>query len=403
MERKKKNRWKSPILVCMCLSFLTVLSVPAYGDSLVIAGETGVKSQEESEYTAVDGNLISEERLRDDVVEYDELGSLIHYGNSSVQEMIDSTERTRGDYQEIRDYLRSERASAKRGKNEAKENNDVESYAEYAVLEAVYSSSVKSYNEMLKKLDRYSSKKGRLSVEKQLTNAAQSLMMSWQSIELQKEYMEKMAELYQAIYENTSLQQSAGLATESDVLAAYNNWKDMEVSLAGLADSTASVCQNLYLILGTDDTVSIARIPQVNPEQILELDLESDIQKAISNNSDLIAERHTDSGGTASVNKKRRTVEELEEKVKIKMQQLYEEVVQSKQAYDAARTGLDGAEIRWNNARSQYTLGMLSYVEYLQKQIQYEQKKLNFDSADLALLQALENYNWAVRGIATLE
>ena len=40
---------------------------------------------EEELYQAVDGNQIAEERLRDQTVEYEELGSLIHANNVTVQ------------------------------------------------------------------------------------------------------------------------------------------------------------------------------------------------------------------------------------------------------------------------------------------------------------------------------
>ena len=72
---------------------------------------------------------------------------------------------------------------------------------------------------------------------------------------------------------------------------------------------------------------------------------------------------------------KLRTLDELEEKVRIKMEQLYEEVNQKKQAYDAAKTGLDGAEILWSNIQNQYRMGMLSDAEYLEKQLPYMQKR----------------------------
>ena len=385
------------------LAVLLVMSVPVFGASPGMSGEAETDSTDEPAYTAVDGNRISKEQLEDGIVEYEELGSLIHYGNLSIQEMTDSTERSRQEYQEIRDYLRTERASASAEKKEAKEDNDMESYGEYASLEAVYSSAAKSYNEMIKKLDRYAANKNRLSVEKQLTSAAQSLMISWQSIKLQREYMEKMAEWYQAVYENTRTRQSAGLATERDVSAAYQDWKDMEISLSEIEASGDSIRQSLYLLLGADDTVSLADISPVDIKRLSEMNLEADVQKAIGNNGDLIAERNTKSAGTSSVNKKRRTLDELEEKVRIKMEQLYEEVNQKKQAYNAAKTGLDGAEFQWNNTQNRYRMGMLSDTEYLEKQLQYMQKKMAFDSADLALFQALENYHWAVEGIVVFD
>ncbi len=172
----------------------------------------------------------------------------------------------------------------------------------------------------------------------------------------------------------------------------------MELSLSEIEASGDSIRQSLYLLLGADDTVSLADIPPVDTKRLSEMDLEADMQKAMGNNGDLIAERDTKSAGTSSVNKKLRTLDELEEQVRMKMEQLYEEVNQKKQAYDAAKTGLDGAELQWTNTQNQYRMGMLSNTEYLEKQLQYMQKKMTFDSADLALLQALENYHWAVEG-----
>ncbi len=333
MGKNKKNGWKAIGVLWSGLAVLLVMSLPAFGASPGMSGEAETESTDESTYTAVDGNRISKERLEDGIVEYEELGSLIHYGNLSIQEMTDSTERTRQEYQEIRDYLRAERASASAEKRRAKEDNDGESYREYASLEAVYSSAAKSYNERIKKLDRYAANKNRLSMEKQLTSAAQSL----------------------------------------------------------------------DLLLGADDTESLADIPPTDTNRLSEMNLEADIQKAIGNNGDLIAERAAKSAGTSSVNKKLRTLDELEEKVRIKMEQLYEEVNQKKQAYDAAKTGLDGAEILWSNIQNQYRMGMLSDAEYLEKQLPYMQKKMAFDSADLALFQALENYHWAVEGIVVFD
>lgn len=212
-----------------------------------------------------------------------------------------------------------------------------------------------------------------------------------------------MAEWYQSVYENTRMRQSAGLAAERNVSAAYQNWKDMEISLSEIEANGDSIRQSLDLLLGADDTESLADIPPTDTNRLSEMNLEADIQKAIGNNGDLIAERAAKSAGTSSVNKKLRTLDELEEKVRIKMEQLYEEVNQKKQAYDAAKTGLDGAEIQWSNTQNQYRMGMLSDAEYLEKQLPYMQKKMAFDSADLALFQALENYHWAVEGIVVFD
>lgn len=120
MGKNKKNGWKAIGVLWSGLAVLLVMSVPVFGTSPGMSGEAETESTDEPAYTAVDGNRISKEQLEDGIVEYEELGSLIHYGNLSIQEMTDSTERTRQEFQEIRDYLRAERASASAEKGEQK-------------------------------------------------------------------------------------------------------------------------------------------------------------------------------------------------------------------------------------------------------------------------------------------
>lgn len=407
MKLSKRTWMRSGACLGMAgiLAASPLLSFPARADSPVILGETTWQEDDPEIYTAVDGHQISEEALTDSVVEYDELGSLIYNYNETIRQMRKGTDDTKQDYKEIRDYLRSEQASASRNRRKADDDGDVETSIEQSSLSAVYSSAAKSYNRMLKQMNRYSSNQSRISVERQLTNAAQSLMISWQSVELQKDYLAKMAELYQEQYENTLVSQSAGLATEQDVQDAYNRWQDAEVSLNSISDSTSSILQNLGNILGVDaDEVEWKRIPRVDVSQVDTLDLEIDTQKAIDNNTDLISERSSSSDlTTGGQNRKNRAVAELEEKVKIEMQQLYENVMQAKQSYDAAQTGYKSAQLSWQNAQQKYQLGMLSKADYLLEEMSYVQKETAFQSEDLALLQALETYNWAVKGILTLE
>lgn len=386
------------------VGFLLIFCVPVYADTVI---ESGNANQETEElYTAVDGNQISKERLCDQVIEYEEIGSLIHENNLDVQKSVKSMSDTRQKYTEIRDYLRAERASATRDKEDAEDEGDMEGYAENASLEKIYKSAAKNYNDMIKRLDKYSANKTRISMEKQLTNSAQNLMISLEVIRQQKSYMEIMEDLYQAQYENAKTSQTVGLVSEQDVLNAYNTWIDMSVSLSSLEDSENTICQNLFLLLGVEETdhIEIENIPSVNLERLSNLNLEADTKKAIGNNTEIVSARNTSSGGSWGAREKKfRTLDELEETVKIKMRQLYEEIQQAKKSYDAAENGYTSAQIRWENAQKKQALGMLSEEEYLQEKIQYTQKKAAFEAADLSLFQALETYDWAVKGIVELD
>lgn len=357
-------------------------------------------------YNAVDGNQIPEEALQDQVVEYRELGSLIHFNNSDVKTQTDSSERKRQEYTQIRDGLWTERKDAEAKKDEAKDNGNTAGYAEYASYEQVYKSAIKSYNSTIKRLDKASTNQGRRSLEKQLTSAAQSLMISYESLLLQKESLEQTEALYRQLYEEALAGQRAGTATDTDVKTAYSSLNSASISLSSLEDSENSIYRNLCQILGVDEngTMVLQEIPSIDMDLLGLMNLETDTQNAITNNSTIKSTRQTSSDGSSSgINKKNRTLEEQEEQLKIVMQNLYGQVTQAKQTYDAASVGFSSAQIVWENAQKSYHLGMMSKSQYIQSEIRYLQKKNSLSSAELSLTQAYETYQWAAKGIAALE
>ncbi|MCC8060002.1 MAG: TolC family protein [Clostridiales bacterium] len=356
-------------------------------------------------YQAVDGNQIPAERLNDSIIDYDELGSLVHYYNTSIQELTDSTERTRADYTRIWETLKEERDSARRKKLDAQDDDEMEDYAEYSGYQSVYSAAVESYEKMLYRLDGYSSNKSRLSQEKQLTGTAQSLMISYWVAAAQAEYADRSEALYQSIYQDTVAKQSAGLATDQDVLTAYNNWLSMSASAESASESADSAYKSLCLLLGVDEqgSMSIGAVPEIDENALNSYNLGTDTMQAMSNNEDLISERSSSTDSIASKNKKARTEEEYENKIRIGMSDLYENVQSAKTAYEAAKSGYQSASIGWNNAQNKYRMGMLSQSEYLEEEVKYLQKESAYQSSQLNLLQAMETYDWAVRGIMDLD
>ena len=214
-----------------------------------------------------------------------------------------------------------------------------------------------------------------------------------------------MERLYKKQYEDMTARNRAGLATVQEVSAAYNQWQDAVISLASLEDNGDSLYRSLCLMLGVDDSGSmeIGTVPRADKNKIAKLDLEEDTKQAIINNTSVLQERNTSAGSSSAKNKKKRTVEELEEKVKSKMQELYDTVYQSVKACQAAETGYAGAQNSWETAQRKFSLGMLSTADYIREEIQYTNKKAELEAAELVLWQALENYRWAARGIVDLD
>lgn len=357
-------------------------------------------------YTAVDGNQIPEENLLDNVVEYGELGSLIHRNNADVQIQSGSSERMRQEYSEIRTGLWVERKDAESKKNAAEREENAEDYSTYASYEEVYRSALGSYNKMIKKLDRSSTNQGRLTLEKQLTNAAQSLMISYESTKLQMESLEQSEALYRQIYEEVQAGRRAGLNTETEERNAYKNWNHASILLTSLESSEDSIYRNLCQILGVEagGNTGVSEIPAFDVQLLAHMELERDTQNALWSNTAVKSTRQSASDGSSSgINAKQRTLAGQEEELKTAMANLYGEVHQARLSLDAASAGYSSAQIIWESAEKSNALGLLSRSGYIQANLNYLQKKNEFMAEELNLRQAYETYQWAVKGILNIE
>lgn len=399
---RKSTFRRSAALGAVCI--LSAAAVFCVSPCTVLASETGygpAASQETESYQAVDGGQIPEEKLSDSQIEYSELGSLIHKNNVSVKNISSALENQKRSYRAVRDSLRWEKKDAQWQQEDAEKEGDTDRYLEYSGYEAVYESAVKSYNQTLKSLSKASSRQSQTALEKQLTSAAQSLFLSWQSAAAQEEYLMKMEEVFRESYQNTCLKQQAGMVAEPEVLSAYHTWQSAADAASSVTSAKETVYYNLCTLLGTatDGSMELVPLEGTDLSRLEGLDLETGTEEALINNTSLSSTRKAAASTSADKAKKARTVGEMQEEVTLDMQALYSQLVQAKLSYDAAAAAWENGQIAWNSAQSKNTLGMLSREEYLQEEMLYLQKKAAFESADLSLLQALENYQWAARGI----
>ena len=96
---------------------------------------------------------------------------------------------------------------------------------------------------------------------------------------------------------------------------------------------------------------------------------------------------------------KLRNVEYSEDSLRSSIQTLYDTILEQKAAYDSAATAMQSAQLTWNAAQLQWQNGSLSQLGYLQQELAYLQAQSGFTCADLALQQAMQNYDWAVKGV----
>ena len=394
---KHRKRAIAAVTVCM----LAVTSVPAFAYSPTGPGaspEAGRYSEEELA------------RLQDNVLEYSEIQNRIREYNPTISQVWKTYEDTRQDYANMVTELESQYqvvknlADSYESAGEMMGNQVLISTAKQ--LKKGYQSTMESMEDTVSQWNDNKSTGSIRSYERQMTAGAQQAMIGYDTIRQNIATLETMVQLYDRQYQMYTRQKELGLATDKDVLSSYTSFLSAQSQLASLNNQADSVRRSLCQLLGYD--------PETNPEirsllafdmtRLEGMNLEEDTKKAIGNNYTLISQRTSAAGKTNAKRENRNKIlDEGDQKLTIEMQRLYQDVMDKKAAYDAAATGYQAAEASWGAAQRQYQNGLISEIQYIGLQLAYYQKKAAFESANLSLWQAMENYDWGITGLAAVE
>lgn len=345
--------------------------------------------------------------LQDDILEYDEVPMLVHEYNSSIQDAWENLEDARQTLLKNVQELESQQRKLKDGKESAEKSGDVGTAYMYSEQKKYLDKTTKSIkSSTLKQLNSKSTLSSIQRGEDQIVKGAQALMISYDSLRKQRDILGHLAELYDAQYQLAVNKQAQGMATEAEVLAAQVNKLSAQSSIDSIDSGLLQMNPSLCTLTGwpADANPEIAAIPPVDVSKIDTFELETDAVKAIGNNTTLMELRRSKAGKTNDGAAARlAAIEEGEQKMVIEIQRLYNDVLAQKAAYESAQTGFDGAQKNMDGYERMYQLGLLSKSDYLGTQISYYQKKAAYETADMTLRQAIETYEWAIKGYADLE
>ncbi len=345
-------------------------------------------------------------RLQDNVMEYDEIPDLVHEFNVNIRQTWDDLEKTRQELLNNAEELESHQHRMENLKESAKQEGDMAAIVNYATQEAILGKVSKSMESgginMLNRKTVASLQQG----EDTITQIAQQLMISYDTLTKQRDTLVRLQELYDRQYQMMVDKKELGLATETDVLAAQTNRLSAQGSIQSIDGGLLKLKPTLCTLTGwaADADPVIAPIPPVDMSRMETMDLENDTKKAIGNNHTLIEQRHSALGRTNDGTAARTAyIEEGDQKLTIKMRQLYDDVAAKRTAYEAALAGYESAQKSAEGYERMYGLGLMSEADYLGGMISYHQKKAGFESADMALRLSIETYEWAVKGFVDIE
>ena len=361
------------------------------------------------DYDAAEAALLQEraaEVLSDNVLRYEELQDAVHNGNPSVAAALKNYNDRLEQYLDAMNEAVFDQRNAGTERKNARKDGDSAGAGSWDSEYDIYKASADMYREMYKSMSDYASQRSLRQVERQMTVATQSLMISYESLRHQRDTLRKEAELRRRQAELAETKRGAGLAAESDVLSARASLLDAENRLSSAEDSLQEVYRNLCYSVGKPDDGSlvIAELPAPDPARISAMDLEADTRKAIGNNATLISRRGQNRGSATTVTEvRKRTNAEGEQQLTAKMKSLYEAVLQKQSEYGTAVTAWEKAQETKRIADLKASAGLAGAEEQLEAEMEFLSAEASFKASELAFLQAMDTYDWAVTGITSLE
>lgn len=344
--------------------------------------------------------------LRDNKLEFDEIGDLIHEYNSTVLSNQIAYEDYKGKDSDEVAQTYYDTADEIYGSIEYPDSDDV-SYG--SSLAAAQSSELQA-DQMMERGDENVSdgdvvKWGYDKTEKSLVQSAQNLMITYWNSVLSLENSKNTRETAEKACQTAELQAAAGTATQTAVLNAKDTLLQAEAAITSAESTITSTKENLCLMMGWKygDEVEIGALPDPDPSKSGTINLEEDLVKAVENNYELkILSRQVKNAKVGATQRQyEETLKSSEEAVKANVKSAWQSLLLAENQYAQTLKSFELEEKTMQSAERRKTAGTMSQNAYQSQQTSYTKAKTEKDTAALSLLKAQYAYQWAVDGLAS--
>ncbi len=348
-------------------------------------------------------------KLRDNVLEYDEIEDLIHEYNATVIKNQLDLNDFRKDYGETNDEW------ADRYRELA---DDLESSLDYPDVEdSDYATTMSTIvtNEMQIETWREAADDALedymtyylnyTSTEKTLVSTAQSDMISYYQQQLQLETDVKSRELLEETYQNVQTKRDLGSATEAEVLLAKEDLLLADQTIQDDESAIETLREQMIVLMGWshDAQPEIRELPEIDFDHIAAMDPEADKTAALENNYTLRVNKRKLENATEedTIETLQTSIRENEQMIGASLLSGYRAVLANQTAYELAQSQAELEERNLATAERQYELGNISRMEYITQKNTTENARIAVETARLDLFQAVQDYDWAVNGLAS--
>lgn len=200
---------------------------------------------------------------------------------------------------------------------------------------------------------------------------------------------------------------AAGMSTQAKVLSAKESVASAEAALVTAESNLASTKESLCLMLGWGygADVEIAELADPDQSKIAAIDVSADIQTALENSyAYRLTKKQLTNARTDSVKEKLSETEKNQrETISNSVKSAYDSLLLAQSDYEQAQSALALQEVSMKSADAKLAAGTITKNTYESQKASYTIAQVTARTQKLSLLQAMNDYDWAVNGLASAE
>lgn len=345
--------------------------------------------------------------LRDNNLEYDEIADLVHeYNNTVIQNQItyQKDEKDNDADDVAQDYY--DRANEIFDSIVYPDSDD----ANYGSGMAAALQSEQQAEALMKQGDENTDdnetkKIGYDQTEANLVKQAQELMLNYwsqyYSLDSSRE-RKKQAEL---TYQSQQNRMAAGMSTQAQVLSAKEAISTAEAAILTAESNLEKTKQNLCLMLGWTygADVQIGALPEPDLDRIASISVNADIPAALENNyAYKITTKQLANARTIAVREKlTQTEKNQREAISTHVNDAYSSMILARSSYEQAQQAFALETVNLESARKKLAAGTITQNSFQNQQSSYLTAEVAVRTQKIALLKAIQDYDWSVKGLAS--
>ena len=239
--------------------------------------------------------------------------------------------------------------------------------------------------------------------EKTLAQSAVTNMISYKSGQVAIDVAKGNLELANIALNTANAKLNAGTGTNIDVLNAKEKVINAQNALTKAISDNNTVLKKLQVMTGWsyNATPNVGDIPAPDMNRVF--DPSADLQKALENNYTLrINEKKLENASSDSDKQSLKlTIEDNKKNIATALTVAAQNIASAKESYNYANSFANLQETNLVTANQRFSLGMISKLELDTQRVTTENAKRALEQSRYATNQAIANYDWALKGLAS--